>query len=140
MALYLDTEFNGFGGQLISIALVSDNGGEFYGVLPLPSRVHPWVAEHVVPYLVASSEPHYALRARLFAFLTYHHGEPVIADWAEDLMHLLSLVCEPNGLSFQIELDMRLVNSGEIKPEIPHNALSDARALMCWHKLARAAR
>lgn len=24
-------------------------------------------------------------------------------------------------------------SSGETKPEIPHNALSDARALMHWH-------
>lgn len=32
MRIYLDTEFNGHGGELISIALVDENGQDFYGV------------------------------------------------------------------------------------------------------------
>ena len=137
--LYLDTEFNGFGGKLISLALVSDQGSEFYTVLDLPSKVHPWVAEHVVPFLMLDPEPDHLSRFRLKHFLEKHAGEPIIADWPEDFVHLLNCMCEPNGVSFQIEMDMTLVNSGELKPEVPHNALSDARALMYWHKLARAA-
>jgi hypothetical protein len=136
MALYLDTEFNGFGGALISIALVSDMGGknsEFYGVRHLPSKIHPWVAEHVVPFIVQEPDDDHVLKSRLAQFLRYHEGEPIIADWPEDFVHLLYCLCEPNGVSQRIELDMRLIESGEIKPEIPHNALSDARALMHWH-------
>ena len=35
--------------------------------------------------------------------------------------------------SWMVPCDMRLVVSGDVKPERPHNALSDARALMYWH-------
>lgn len=139
MTLYLDTEYNGFGGRLISLALVSDKDGEFYCVLDLPSKVHPWVAEHVVPFLMLDAEPDHVFRYRLKHFLDHHSGEEIIADWPEDFVHLMNCMCEPNGISFKIELDMRLINSGDLKPEVPHNALSDARALMHWHKLARAA-
>lgn len=133
MTLYLDTEFNGFGGQLISIALVSDESAEeFYGVLPLPSKVHPWVAEHVVPYLVADAEPHYKLRHRLFNYLKRHEGQVIIADWPEDLAHLLGLMCEPGGMQFDIDLHMSRIESGKLTPDMPHNALSDARALRDW--------
>ena len=33
MRYYLDTEFNGFGGALLSLALVPDDGEEFYVTL-----------------------------------------------------------------------------------------------------------
>lgn len=133
--LFLDTEFNGFGGALISIALVSDKGGknsEFYAVRCLPSKIHPWVQEHVVPYLVLPSEDDHVLRARLAQFLRHHAGEPVIADWPEDLAHLLYCLCEAGGISQRIELDLRLIESGELNSRMPHNALADARALMHW--------
>lgn len=42
MRLYLDTEFNGFGGSLISAALVSTGGHEWYEVLPC-SHPNAWV-------------------------------------------------------------------------------------------------
>lgn len=51
MNLYIDCEFNGFGGQLISMALVAEDGTEFYEVVPLLEEVTPWVAEHVMPVL-----------------------------------------------------------------------------------------
>ena len=45
---FLDTEFNGFGGELLSLALVPDEGDrEFYVVLPLPDTLDPWVERHV---------------------------------------------------------------------------------------------
>jgi hypothetical protein len=134
MALYLDTEFNGFGGKLISIGLVSSKTGkEFYGVLPLSEKIHPWVQEHVIPYLISDSEPWYELRHRLYAYLKYHEGEEIIADWPADIEHLMSLLYEDNGMSFNLELDIRLIKSGKLKADFPHNALSDARALMHWH-------
>lgn len=36
MNIFIDCEFNGFGGQLMSMALVAEDGREFYEVLPLP--------------------------------------------------------------------------------------------------------
>lgn len=133
MPLFLDCEFNGHKGRLISMALVSTDGPEFYAVLPLPTVVHPWVQEHVVPYLVKEPEDEAIFRARLAMFLQRHQPGPIYADWPEDFTHLLDAICEPNGVRLNVELDLRLINSGDLKPEVPHNALSDARALMAWH-------
>src|SRR3546814_17164199 len=39
MRYFLDTEFNGFGGELIRLALVPEHGDqEFYALLELPDR------------------------------------------------------------------------------------------------------
>jgi hypothetical protein len=44
MTLYLDTEFNGHGGQLISLALVTDRASdEFYGCRPSLSNHNRWL-------------------------------------------------------------------------------------------------
>lgn len=142
MTLYLDTEFNGHGGELISLALVSDrgDGSSFYGVWPLPSQVHPWVAEHVIPKLDSTSEPVDVLRMRLQHYLEKHQGEDIVADWPDDFAHLMRAMSgDAYERSFMVECTLVLVNSGEVRPELPHNALSDAVALMHWHKLAKAA-
>lgn len=49
---YLDCEFNGFNGELISLALVSKERPSFYKVLPLPEVIDPWVKENVIPILI----------------------------------------------------------------------------------------
>src|SRR3546814_4187469 len=49
---FLDTEFNGFGGALISLALLPEYGDQdFYVSLPLPAQIHPLVEQNVIPYL-----------------------------------------------------------------------------------------
>lgn len=134
VTLYIDTEFNGHGGELISLALVSDtHGHEFYGVLPLPSRIHDWVAQHVVPVLGQQPEPADAFRMRLRLYLEKHAGEEIVADWPDDFAHLMRAMSGPDwGRSFMVPCAMRLIASGEVAPEVPHNALSDARALRQW--------
>ena len=61
-------------------------------------------------------------------------GEVIVADYPEDFMHLLSCMFDEEGISFQIETTMRLINSSGGVSEVPHNALSDAKALMLWHQ------
>ena len=51
MRYFLDTEFNGFGGALLSLALVPEDGQEFYVTLECDDPVFPWVERNVVPYL-----------------------------------------------------------------------------------------
>jgi hypothetical protein len=135
MALYLDTEFNGFGGALISIALVSSRNtdDEFYAVRHLPTKIVPWVAEHVVPFLVADAMEDWQIRGKLVAYLRRHSDETIFADWPEDFVHLMMLLCEPGGIRTDLELSMRLIAVEGVAPAIPHNALSDARALMAQH-------
>lgn len=138
MSLYLDTEFNGFGGRLISMGLVSDvDGEEFYEVLPLPSKVHPWVNEHVVPFLVKDSVSDHVFDHRLIHFLRKHDAEIIYADWPADFVYLLDRLYSDNGFMFPVFPCFQLVNSGKLQSAVPHNALSDARALMEWHCVNR---
>jgi hypothetical protein len=141
LTLYLDTEFNGHGGELISLALVSDKHvNHFYGVLPLPERLSPWVAEHVIPLLGQEPEPADEFRMRLHHFLEKHAGEDIVADWPDDFALLMRVMSGPDyEQSWMVPCDMRLISSGDVQPELPHNALSDARALMHWHHLQKSA-
>ena len=51
MRYFLDTEYDGFGGTLLSLALVPEDGGEeFYVVIAGEAEV-PWVQRHVMPFL-----------------------------------------------------------------------------------------
>ena len=135
LTLYLDTEFNGHGGQLLSMAIVSTDGAEFYGVLPLPASIHPWVAEHVVPKFGRAPEPVAEFRFRLRCFMEPRWGETIIADWPADVELFLNVMRGPNyESSFMGLCTMQLVPSGDVQPDNPHNALSDARALMRWHQ------
>lgn len=136
MALYLDTEFSRFHGKLISLALVSsDDGKSFYGVLPLPADMHPWVVENVIPVLNQEPETEDVFRYRLQLFLRNHTGEPIYADWPEDFGHLMSYICSPDGIRPRLELTLYLINTDDtVKSVIPHNALEDAKALMDWHR------
>ena len=133
MTLYLDCEFSRFHGKLISLALASTTGEHWYRVLLLPDDMHPWVKENVVPVLGAEPDKPVVFRASLWEYLRTHRSETIIADWPEDFGHLMQWLCEPNGMGLALELDMRLIRSGELKPDVPHNALSDAIALMHWH-------
>lgn len=136
MKLFLDTEFNGFGGDLISLALVSEDGREWYGVLPLPRHIHPWVAEHVIPFLDIDGK--YTLydldsfQSSLAKFLIQFPDAEIIADWPSDFEHLCYMMTyagQQAGWRIPINCTMRLVRVEGIESAIPHNALSDARAL-----------
>ena len=99
----------------------------------LPSKIHPWVKEHVVPWIMAPSIDDAMFRSKLYNYLKKHENETIVADWPEDLGHLLQYICEPNGMQYNLQLDLRLIQSGKLDSKIPHNAISDARALMYWY-------
>lgn len=137
--LYLDCEFNEFGGELISMALVSDGGREFYQVLQIPGLPGDFVEEHVLPVL--GKEPlrdRTAFNVCLQTFLSHFDGCEIIADWPADFKHLseqMDIMGKRLGFMIPIECRMTLLRgSPDIKPETPHNALSDARALRDWHQ------
>ena len=48
---FLDTEYNGWGGALLSLALVPDDGEELYLTLDGTAPLEEWVERNVVPYL-----------------------------------------------------------------------------------------
>lgn len=140
MNLYLDTEFDGHGGDLISLALAGDDGSQWYGIFN-DYCSDEWVKEHVSPLLYAMKPTiqgdHRVLRFSLKEYLKAREGCTIWADWPADFEWLMSAMCgDSYSDSFLIPCRMQLIITpdGEPKPEIPHNALSDALALMQWHQ------
>ena len=98
MRYYIDTEFNGTDGQLLSLALVRQDGAHFYEVLHAHELIVPWVREHVVPHF--DQEPVARLQAvkKMQKFLRKDDGPHVfIADWPEDLVHFNRMLPRDQG-------------------------------------------
>ena len=137
MRLFLDSEFNGFGGALISLALVAQGCEvpEWYQCMDTADGYDPWVAENVIPVLGKPPISKSEFRASFVRFISYFERPEVIADWHTDILHFCRLLDGDRfAESILFEGTFRVVQTpaGEPKSEIPHNALSDARALRDW--------
>lgn len=140
MRYFLDTEFNGFGGALMSVGLAAEAGEDYYVALPLPEAIEPWVERHVVPYLF-SVPPEQDNRldriAAAYDIARYLGGDPdplIVADWPEDialfcrlLMPAANDVIDLPRLGFDYVRTPGFATARASK--VPHNALHDARAL-----------
>ena len=142
MRYFLDCEYNGFGGALLSLALVpEDSGEELYLTLDCAGSVEPWVERNVMPYLDQVPD---ALRlprvgreaaAQAIAMYLALDREPeILADWPTDIELLCGLLSVTPGRMVAIpDLRFRLLRLGGFSPAensaVPHNALHDARAL-----------
>ena len=128
MNIVIDTEFNGFGGELISMALVAESGQEFYEVLGCEKPV-PWVAEHVMPILNKHSVSHdyfqHALQSFLFQFGEVH----IIADWPDDIRYFCQELITGPGTCLNTPNISMEIKSIDAESKIPHNALEDARGI-----------
>lgn len=133
--LFIDCEFNGFNGELISMALVSDQGDEFYEVLEPNEEYVPFVRDHVVPVLNHDKRrTPWHFQTLLSEFLNQYDSVHVIADWYDDIKYLCQWVIISPGEAFQTPMmTFEVDRSIDIESEIPHNALSDARAIMEEH-------
>lgn len=132
MKIYLDTEFNDYKGELISMALVAENGQEWYGVRRW-SNPTEWVGQHVIPFLGREPESDDALRASLHQFLNSFPEVRIISDWPGDVAHFAHFLeyapgerIGPDVLTFEVRRDLPDTST---KSKIPHNALEDARAM-----------
>ena len=141
MRYFLDTEFNGFGGALLSLALVPEDGDEFYVTLTCQGPIHPWVVEHVMPYLehvpVGLVTPRLDVESAagaLAAYLAHDPSPEIVADWPDDIAYFNKLLLVGPGRMVPVpDLTFRLVTlpgfSTAENSAVPHNALHDARAL-----------
>ena len=141
MRYFLDTEYNGVGGALLSLALVPDSGDELYLTLQTAEPLLEWVERHVVPYLDSVSEqlscPRLSRADAAHALERYllHDEDPlIIADWPEDIAQLSNLMITGPGEMIETrQVTFRLVSmsnfSTAANSRVPHNALHDARAL-----------
>lgn len=142
MRYFLDTEYDGFGGKLLSLALVPEDGGEeFYVVIDHDGVTSEWVGRHVVPFLDMVPEglkgprlPRPAAAEALAAWLAHDPAPEIVADWPEDLAQLaMLLVVGPAQMVTVPALTLRFEPlhgfSTAANSAVPHNALHDARAL-----------
>lgn len=138
MRYFLDTEFNEFGGELISLALVSEVGREMY-LATKCKNPGDWVKENVLPIIKCEGAEPYMCEPDLFGRLTawYLHmdDDPVIvADWPDDIKYLCqALITGPGEMVDipRIRFELARVDAypSRLAGAIQHNALWDARAL-----------
>jgi hypothetical protein len=138
---FLDTEYNGWGGALLSLALVPEDGEELYLTIDWDGPLEAWVERNVVPYLdtvpdgLVSPRMSRADAARTIAhYLAGDAGPLIVADWPEDIAQFNDLLvtgpgimAEVPGLTFQFVPLSGFSTAANSK--VPHNALHDARAL-----------
>ena len=141
MRYFLDTEYNGVGGALLSLALVPDNGDELYLTFETPDPLVDWVERHVAPYLDSVPEqlscPRLSHKDGAHALERYlrHDEEPlIVADWPEDIAQFCNLMITGPGDMVEVRhVAFRLIPlsnfSTAANSKVPHNALHDARAL-----------
>jgi len=130
MNIFIDCEWNDWQGDLISMALVSECGREFYEVLHCwnPS---PWIEKNVMPNLAKAPIDHNLFQKHLSMYLGHFVNPHIIADWPEDISHFCKILCNPGGVRFgpdRFTCEVRR-DIGNKESRILHNALEDARAL-----------
>jgi len=142
MRYILDCEYNGFGGALLTLALVPEDGGEeLYLRFDCTDPIEPWVERNVLPFIDHVPEsaklPVVGREQAAHAIAMYlgHDPEPeILADWPTDIELLCGLLTFAPGRMVAVpELRFRLLQLGAFSPAensaVPHNALHDARAL-----------
>lgn len=125
--LVIDCEFNEFGGNLISMALVDiERDKHFYEVLPC-ERPTAWISENVIPVLDKDPISKESFVYRLYHFLIRYTSVHIIADYPDDISYFCRAIitgpgeCIPTPkMSFEIRRDI------DAKSNAPHNALADA--------------
>ena len=149
MRYYLDCEFNGYRGRLLSMALVRDDGEELYLVAsPFPPiGCEPWVAENVVPVVfpdgMRCNGKVMTISLKVFPtlveeFLAGDEGPVIVVDWPDDIRYFCETIIVGPGKMIDIPgLTFEVFRVDAYPTDLPgavqHNALWDARALR--HKL-----
>ncbi len=138
---FLDTEYDGIGGALLSLALVADEGDELYLTFKTDEPLVEWVQQHVVPHL--DHVPEQLAWPRLSRgdaadalehFLRHDEQVEIVADWPEDVAQFCNLMITGPGDMIDVRhITFRLLPLSNFSTAensaVPHNALHDARAL-----------
>lgn len=139
MRYFLDTEFNGLGGELISLALCPETEApELYIATKCFSPID-WVRENVVPIVdISRAHPRWIAESdfgwRIAQYLECDSDPVIVADWPDDISYFCrALIVGPGqmvalpGVKFEIaRID---AYPTELEGAVQHNAMWDARAL-----------
>jgi hypothetical protein len=135
MRLFLDTEFNGFGGRLMSMALVPENESwpEFYEEIEIRDQIEPWVQTNVVPHMFKAPITYSQFQSKLSEYLLSmkHNDITIVADWPDDIRYFMEAtitgpgnrIMMPTKIKFELDLSI------DYDSDVPHNALHDARGI-----------
>ena len=141
MRYFLDTEFNGFGGALISLALVSETGASLYLVYGAAPTTDPFVLDQVQPKLLcvpATIEVRRVDQAdgarAIEVFLRDDPDPQLIADWPDDVrLCCQALMIAPGRTPpiprLRFEIHRVEPYPTELAGALEHNAWCDAMAL-----------
>lgn len=148
----VDCEYSGETHQLISMAIVplwpkldefgtalkiskplADEAREFYEVIaPLPRDMSPWVQENVAPHLNKEGIPYEEFQRKLESFLLAQDVWGLHYDWCDDIAYFNRAMITGPGERIKIPhayLTHTHHPDIEVKSEVAHNALHDARAI-----------
>jgi len=144
MRYYLDTEFDGFGGHLLSLALVREDGESIYLVYDRPVT-DPWVIDNVVPLFwkipspfpgsVHSIGPDRKAAPIIERFLKGDPDPVIISDWPDDIRYLCrELITGPGEMiktAKRLTFEVVRVDAypTRLQAAVQHNAWWDAMAL-----------
>lgn len=145
MRYYLDCEFNGMGGRLLSLSLVREDGKSLYLISLAPYEPLDWVAANVIPILDAvpkgvsatrMAQGHFALAIE--RFFTGDRDPIIITDWPDDIKYFCECALTGPGTMIDVsslKFEMHRVDAypTDLPGAIRHNAYWDAMALR--HKL-----
>jgi len=143
MRYWLDCEYNGFGGQLLSLALVREDGHSLYIKYETIQEIDPWVAINVMPVIInvpkgVKMQVASLLDNRGAHMIKEFFGDdpcPVITtDWPDDIKYLCQAMITGPGEMIavpRIIFDMVRVDAypTTLPGAIRHNAWWDASAL-----------
>ena len=142
MNFYLDCEFDGWMGPLISLALVSEDGDEFYWAVGDNEGwvKDAWVKENVLPVLRcpgAKVTQHHNLPGGIERFLAHAAKQTnahIIVDWPDDVAYFCRAMIVGHGARINtppltFEVTRYDAYPTTLEGAVQHNALWDARAL-----------
>lgn len=129
--LFLDVEFNGTNGELVSAALVSAYGHQWYEVLDVSHiDLVPWVQENVMPVVAKDGISIEAFEASLDEFLSQFGFVEFIYNAHADKRYLdVMLDGLPRVPLHKCTRDGKL---SAVNSTVPHNALHDALAIVSY--------
>ncbi len=139
MIYFLDCEFDSFGGRLLSIALVRQDG------LPLSlviwkegETLTPWVTTNVAPHFYADPHSREVERAdvpnELAKFLRGDFQPVIVSDWPDDIRYFCECTMVAPGQMIALsDITFRMLKVQSYPTTVPgavqHNAYWDAMAL-----------
>ena len=127
--LYVDTEFNGKKGALLSMGLYDPiTNKEWYNAVKMEAEYNPWVKDHVVPVLHTVPLEELEFIASFQDFITQYSFVEFVYNDNQDGHYLRQVIRSVKGMpAHRYTRDGGLCSKHAV---IPHNALSDAKAMV----------